>query len=250
MVRFLFGFTKRWVAGDEVRHAINAARNANYQGVKPLLGLLGEGHGDSIKVKRAVNVYKEVLEELQEEKLQGGILLKLSQIGLDLGKGICLSNLLEIAEKAEGRPVWIGLEHPDTDDALNIYLDAYMVHKSIGLSLDSSLERSSSDLKKILRRSGKVMLSKGRHDNIGYNMMRLLFRKGNNFSIHTKDKMLLEEAGALKLRYHKDFEFHFPRGWKDGVKKQLLKDGFAVSEYIPFGKEWLPYSKKKIRGHF
>jgi proline dehydrogenase len=36
-------------------------------------------------------------------------------------------------------------------------------------------------------------------------------------------------------------------GVREELKNELVKTGFIVVDYIPYGKKWLPYSLRRIR---
>jgi proline dehydrogenase len=85
-------------------------------------------------------------------------------------------------------------------------------------------------------------------------LMKTLFEYSNTidriFAIATHDPKLIDEAILLSKKYSTDntkFEFQFLMGIHNEMKGNLLKRGFRVSEYIPYGNQWLPYSIRRIR---
>ena len=77
--------------------------------------------------------------------------------------------------------------------------------------------------------------------------MKLLFKKGNEFGIATHDLNMIEHSVKLSKKYEKKFEFQMLKGIRDELKPDLLKKGFVVSDYIPYGTNWLPYSIRRLK---
>ena len=77
--------------------------------------------------------------------------------------------------------------------------------------------------------------------------MRQRIKKGNEFGIATHDMSMINHAVKLSKKYQRKFEFQMHRGIRDDVKPVLLKKGFVVSDYIPYGTNWLPYSIRRLK---
>ena len=117
------------------------------------------------------------------------------------------------------------------------------------------------DLKMLLEKGAKIRLVKGAYHEKSKNayttrhevddnykkLMRTLFEQGNEFAIATHDSKLIDLATNLSKRYERKFEFQMLKGIRDEIKPILVKSGFLVSEYIPYGTNWLPYSIRRLR---
>jgi proline dehydrogenase len=77
--------------------------------------------------------------------------------------------------------------------------------------------------------------------------MNILFEQGNEFAIATHDSKLIDMAIEWSKKYERKFEFQMLKGIRDELKPILTKSGFVVSEYIPYGTNWLPYSIRRLR---
>ncbi len=77
--------------------------------------------------------------------------------------------------------------------------------------------------------------------------MKKLFKDGNEFGIATHDSVLIKKAMRLSKTYPKKFEFQMLKGIRDEIKDDLVKKKFVVSDYIPYGTNWLPYSFRRIK---
>jgi len=247
----------RWVAGETIDSVIHAAKISNMHGLKTMIHYLGENYRDEQKVGKTVNTYLHLMEHLLREHVISDISVKPTQLGLSLGKGYCLRNLATILDYFP-QTVWIDVESPDQiQDTIDIYLGALKHYDNIAIALEADMRRTRKDLLEILKAGGRVRLVKGAckgffsdEGAIEFNfsrLMRLLFRKSENFAIATNDKELIAEATHLQYRYNKKFEFQFLRGMSRGMKKNLVYKGYSVRDYIPFGKDALPYAWRRFR---
>ena len=253
--------SKRWIAGETIESAVLASRQANNRGMKALLKYTGRPPKDKNLARHALMTCLDILESIYLEKLQAGLTLKPTQLGLGIGKGYCLANMIGIASRAQelGIQVWIDTESPaSAQDTLEIYLETLKHSKDAGITLHADLSRTRKDLLKVLENNGTARLVKGSKgdltdpDDIEHNfsmLMRLLFNKGSGFALETSNQLLLEEACLLAERYSKDFEFHFPRGMKKKLKKSLVNQDYNVTECMPFGSQLLPHVWEHLKTH-
>jgi proline dehydrogenase len=262
--RLFYRIAKRWIAGYTLRDAINSARDANNRKMQALINRLGEHTPDRNLIQRYVEEYLNLLEAIQNEKLLATISIKPSQIGLTADATLYRDNLLKIVAKAEeeGRFVWIDMENsPYTESTIEIYCELLSTHKDLGLCLQANMKRSETDLKDLLPRGGKIRLVKGAYPenrqiafkhgnelNANYlRLMRILFEEAGFFAIGTHDEKMINEAEKLSRKHNANFEFQLLKGIRDDLKSKLIRDGFKVSEYIPYGPEWYNYSKRRMR---
>jgi proline dehydrogenase len=284
--RLLLRMAKKWAAGVDMEDALLAAKNCNAKGQNAILNFLGEDFTQEERINQTVKEYSDLLERLYSDKIEGCISIKLSQLGLSLSYDLCLKSLKVIIARAKkfGIFIWIDMESSKyTDDTLAIYLELVNnYYKNIGVVLQCTLKRSASDLLHLVEVDSKVRLVKGAyqeneetafHSNsqIGANFIKLLeiifgvsssrgyypitnTKVNNNtlmFAIATHDSKLIEYAIQLWKKSRRvgitNFEFQFLRGIRDELKKDLAEKGFRIAEYIPYGREYLYYSIRRLR---
>jgi len=129
------------------------------------------------------------------------------------------------------------------------------------LALQANLKRTEYDLTDLISIGAKIRLVKGAYSEkarIAYKskketdknyvkLMRRLFKDGNEFGIATHDSKIISKAIRLSKAHHKKFEFQMLKGIRDEIKLDLTKKKFVVSDYIPYGINWLPYSFRRIK---
>ena len=281
MERLLMRMVKKWAAGQDMKDALIVAKECNMKGQRAILNYLGEEYIEEEKINRTTEEYSNLLDQLHAHQIDGCISIKPSQLGLCVSYELCLKNLRVLINRAlKSRVfVWIDMESSKyTDDTLMLYLELISYNPEIGVVIQSALRRSASDLLHLFEVSGsKVRLVKGayheneqiafvHHQEVNANYIKLLemlFNRNyiinnNNevkkntlqFAVATHDSKLIEHAIKLSKssKIHiRNFEFEFLKGIRDELKMKLVKEGFRVAEYIPYGDEWLPYSVRRLR---
>ena len=262
MERLLFRVAKKWVAGYGTEKAIGAALDSNHRGMSAILNFLGEETVDVKAVEQTVGEYLMLMDLMHRQKIRGCVSAKPTQLGLAIGYDLCLQNFKRLAAKARelGQFLWVDMESIKfTEDTIAIYLEVLRQYPMTGVAIQSYLRRSASDLLHIIERGGKVRLVKGAYhepeehaftakDQVDANylkLMKMLFESKNFFAIATHDSKMVEEA--VRLGENSKFEFQLLMGIRDELKGDLVKRGFSVAEYIPYGSHWLPYSVRRIR---
>lgn len=264
MEKVLFKIAKQWIAGDTMEDALKSAHQANKNGMGAILNKLGEHTTSKAQVYQTVSDYLTLVSNLRRSKISGGLSIKPTQVGLSISSKECLENLDKIIEKALQSQsfVWIDMESSEhTDNTLKIYLNLFEKYERLGVVIQSNLKRTQDDLKMLLEKGAKIRLVKGAYHEKSRNayttrhevdenykkLMRTLFEQGNEFAIATHDSNLIDLATNLSKRHERKFEFQMLKGIRDEIKPILVKSGFLVSEYIPYGTNWLPYSIRRLR---
>ena len=262
MERLLFRVAKKWVAGYSVDEAITAALDANSRGMSAILNVLGEDVTDARIVEQTMNEYLSLIELMDTKKVKGCVSVKPTQLGLAINHKMCLQNFGRLAARAKdlGQFLWIDMESVKfAEDTIAIYLEVFEKYYMSGVAVQAYLRRSASDLIHILEHGGTVRLVKGAYheseehaftvkEEVDANyskLMKMLFKSKNYFAIATHDSKLIEEA--ILLNKDSKFEFQMLKGIRDDLKSELVAKKFAVSEYIPYGSQWLSYSVRRMR---
>ena len=266
----LFKVSKRWIAGYSNADAISEASKSNQKGMSAILNYLGEGYTQESETDNSVKEYLTLLNLLKTKNVLGSISVKPTQIGLSIGYDVCLENFTKISEKAKqnGFFMWIDIENSNyVEDTLSIYLEVLRKNRDTGVAIQSYLRRSHSDLLHLMENSANLRIVKGAYSeekNEAYQsnneitqnfsaLMKLVLKESSYkgiVAIATHDSKLVDEALALSTKGSermKNLQFQLLKGVRDELKQQLVKKGYEVLEYIPYGEKWLQYSLRRIR---
>jgi len=262
----LLRLAKRWISGVDLDSALADAKKANSRGMRAVVNFLGEEIRDQAIAESHTAEYLRLQQRISEDGIRGFASVKLTQLGLgadDAGAEERFERITANSEKFN-QALWIDMEgSPFTERTLSIYLAALLRHKNLGIVLQAYLRRSESDLPRLLDAGAKVRLVKGAYREsreVVYpsrketsasfsRLMGMLFDRGDGFAIATHDSALVEEARKLAESKHVNFEFEMLKGIRDELKADLVKSGYRVSEYLPYGDRWFAYSKRRITEH-
>ncbi len=262
--KVLFKVARQWIAGDTMEDALKSARQANKNGMSAILNKLGEHVTSKPKVSQTVADYLTLVSNLRRSKVTGGLSIKPTQVGLAISPKECSENLDTIIAQVlqDLSFVWIDMESSEyTDDTFQIYLDLFEKYERLGVVIQANLKRTQKDLAMLLKNGVKIRLVKGAYHENPKNayrtrqdvdgnykkLMTILFEQANEFAIATHDSKLIDAAIDLSKIHERKFEFQMLKGIRDELKPVLIKDGFSVAEYIPYGTNWLPYSIRRLR---
>ena len=264
MEKILFGVAKQWIAGDSINDALDSAFFAYKNGRHAIINKLGEYHTSKTQINKTVKEYQKIMSALRKKKIRGAISVKPTQIGLSISKRECLKNFQTIIKAAIQSHifVWIDMESSEhTDEIIEIYYDLFARYERLGIAIQANLKRTRNDLMDLLEHGAKIRLVKGAYkensriafktkekvDENYKNLMKVLFKKGNEFGIATHDSKMIDLAIRLSKKNHRKFEFQMLKGIRDKLKPELVKKQFVVSDYIPYGTNWLAYSIRRVK---
>ncbi len=263
-----FFLAKRFVAGEDFTQAAPKVRELNEKGISVTLDLLGENVTDRETADTTTGEYRELLTGIREQKLDATISIKLTMLGLDIDTEYCRQNLFTLLDKARelDQFVRIDMEGSDyTQRTLDLFHEARKEYgRHVGIVIQAYLFRSREDVAALVRDNADVRLCKGAYSeprSLAYKSMsdiRAVFKeyaaelmKGTDFTrIATHDDHLIEwtKRFAEENSIPKEkFEFQMLYGLRLSTCEELVKDGYRVRVYVPYGTMWLPYYTRRLR---
>ena len=159
-----YGFARRFVAGETLAEALAASDELCRAGRHVSLNHLGENVSTEAAAREVCASYLEMTEQLHAKNLTGNISIKLTQLGLDLGKDLCASLALSIAKRAAelGRTIEMDMEGSAyTDVTLDIFESVQRETGNCGLAIQAYLHRSEKDIQRLAPLRPKIRLVKG-----------------------------------------------------------------------------------------
>jgi proline dehydrogenase len=256
----------RFVAGEELSEAMAAAQVCNEQGMMVSLDYLGENVATATDAERARDAYLEVFDRIAAEKLNGNVSCKLTQLGLDMSNEFCEGQLLAIVERAAsyGNFLRVDMEGSAyTERTIDVVKAVRAKNAAVGTVIQAYLYRSEKDVQDLLAAGCRMRLCKGaykeppevafpRKDDVDANyvkLMRMLLPSGVYHGIATHDpKMIaatLSAASELEIA-REQFEFQMLYGVRTDLQRKLVRDGYRVRIYIPYGNDWFPYFMRRL----
>jgi proline dehydrogenase len=256
----------RFVAGERLDEALEAATMLNAEGIVAILDLLGEGVTDLAGATHAVEQYEEATDAIAQRGLDSTISIKLSQLGQTVDRDACVANLNEILDHAQSVGVRVEVDMEDSSlvpDTLSLFREAVIKHPETRLAIQAALRRTPLDLEAMASLKPRIRLVKGAYaepmelaqrgkDEIRAQYKYLtdwLFQYGTDPAFGTHDGELIDYArqAAIKAgKSPKDFEIQVLYGIRRDLQLKLTAAGYRVRVYIPFGEAWYPYLTRRM----
>ncbi len=261
-------FASRFVAGESVETAVEAARELNRRKITATLDLLGESITRESEAAQARDTYLQMLDRIAQTGVDANVSLKLTQMGFDISEPACLANMTAILERAKARGSFVRLDMESsayTQRTLDFFFQrlypAYGPH--VGVVIQSCLRRSAADVERLIQERVRVRLCKGAYleppdvafpdkadvDRTYVELMEQLLLRGNYPGLATHDATIIAHARRFSLERGIDparFEFQMLYGVRRDLQDQLRAAGFNVRVYVPFGTQWYPYLMRRL----
>tara|TARA_R100001143_G_scaffold63036_1_gene68207 strand:- start:4686 stop:5597 length:912 start_codon:yes stop_codon:yes gene_type:complete len=262
-----FVMAKRFVAAETFEETVPKIKSINENGIKVTLDLLGENVADKTTADETVEIYLNLLNNINDAGLKSTISIKLTMMGLDINKDYCKKNLFRLLDETQrlNSFVRIDMEGSDyTQDTIDIFKEAFQKYpKHVGIVIQAYLKRTKKDIDELAEIGADIRLCKGAYSepaSIAYQAMpeireafkkyaKVLFDKTSFPRIATHDDELIEwvksytsENGISKDR----FEFQMLYGLREDTMKEFAENGYNARVYVPYGTMWFPYFKRRL----
>jgi proline dehydrogenase len=256
----------RFVAGEALEEAISAARACNEQGMLVSLDYLGENVATTADAQRARDAYLQVFDRIAAEKLHANVSCKLTQLGLDMSAEFCEGLLLSIVERAAAYDNFLRVDMEGSHYAartIDVVKRVRSKNPAIGTVIQAYLYRSEQDVQDLLAYGCRIRLCKGAYkeppevafpkkqdvDANYVKLTRMLLPSGIYNGIATHDPKMI--AATIRCASEKkisksDFEFQMLYGVRTDLQRQLVRDGYRLRIYIPYGQDWFPYFMRRL----
>lgn len=261
--------SSRFVAGTTVDEVLSATAAVNALGMSVSIDNLGENVTNVVEAEQSAALYHEMLDRITEQKLDANVSLKLTHMGLDVDEKLAreiVSKLVAHAARLESF-VRIDMEgSPYTEKTIEVVRELHQRERHagrVGAVIQSYLYRSEGDVEKLCAKHIRIRLCKGAYkeppeiafqkkadvDANFVKLMRILLRSGTYHGIATHDPKMIDATIAFAQREKigaEAFEFQMLYGIRRDLQQQLIREGWRMRVYIPFGTEWYPYMMRRL----
>jgi proline dehydrogenase len=263
--------SSRFVAGTQVEDALRATQTVNKSGPSVSIDNLGENVTNADEARASSQLYHQLLDDIAVQKLNANISLKLTHMGLDVDEKLARDLVTGLVAKAAAMNPWsfvrVDMEgSPYTQRTLDF---VHELHRSpgnqgcVGAVIQSYMRRSESDVENLLAEGIRIRLCKGAYkeppeiafqqksevDANYVKLMKILMKSKVYHGLATHDENIINQAKAFATsqRISRDaFEFQMLYGIRRDLQQGLVRDGWRMRVYIPFGTEWYPYLMRRL----
>jgi len=281
---FAWKAASRFVAGERIEDAIRAVRELNAKGINVTLDHLGEHTSTTDEAEKATDDILTVLNEIDKAGVRANVSIKLTQIGMGLDEETCRQNLVRILERAQQHNNFVRVDIEDTpytDVTISVYqtmLERGFTTKNVGMAIQAYLYRAEADTRGLLEMGTRFRLVKGAYKEPADKAFPRKVDTDANYDLLTKiliDGALKIESNTLsrdgrippipaiashdekRLAFAKQYvekvglpkeaiEFQMLYGIRRDLQEQLVKAGYPVRVYVPFGTHWYPYFMRRL----
>ena len=208
----------------------------------------------------------EIFDRIAQERLHANVSCKLTQLGLDISPDFCEGMVLSIAERAANYDSFLRIDMEGslyTQRTVDLVKRVRAQTPTVGTVIQSYLYRSESDVNDLLSVGCRIRLCKGAYkedvevayprkadvDGNYIRLMRMLLPSGFYHGIATHDPKMIAATirwAAEKQISKDDFEFQMLYGIRTDLQRQLVRDGYRLRIYIPYGRDWFPYVMRRL----
>jgi proline dehydrogenase len=259
----------RFVAGMSVEEALQATVATNAKGMSVSVDNLGENVTNLEEAHHSARLYHEMLDQLAARKLNANVSMKLTHMGLDVDEQAARKIAAELVSHAARIDNFVRIDmegSPYTQKTLDM---VYELHRQpghanhVGAVIQAYLHRSEGDVNDLCAERIRIRLCKGAYkepadiafqdkadvDANFVKLMKILLKSGTYHGIATHDPKMIDATIAFAKAEHiapDQFEFQMLYGVRRDLQEQLVKDGWRMRVYIPFGTEWYPYLMRRL----
>jgi proline dehydrogenase len=262
-------FSRRFVAGTRLEDVVRATQVVNEWGAGVSIDNLGENVTNADEAKHSAALYHQMLDEIQQRRLNANISLKLTHMGLDVSEDLAFRQVTELVDHAVriNNFVRVDMEgSPYTQRTLDFVRGLHREpgHAGrVGTVIQSYLYRSEKDVDELLSERIRIRLCKGAYDepaevafpkkaDVDRNYLKLartLMKSGVFHGLATHDEKIIAELKQFARAENipaSAYEFQMLHGVRRDLQQQLVREGYGLRVYIPFGSEWYPYFMRRL----
>ena len=261
-------FANRFVAGETLETALAAVSRLNAAGITASLDLLGESVHNEAEARAAGQAYVNMLDRIYERKLDANVSVKLTAMGLDISEDLCVATMHKILQRASEYRTFVRIDMESseyTQRTLDLFeqrlYPAY--RENVGIVLQSYLYRTFADVEQANLTKARVRICKGAYqepETVAYpdkkdvdssyiRCMHALMQYGNYPGIATHHEAIIKEAKRFAREHQiapSRFEFQMLYGVRRDLQAQLVREGYRMRVYVPFGTQWYPYLMRRL----
>lgn len=257
---------QRFVAGETIEDTIETVRKMNGNGMGVTLDHLGECVDDAAEARASADFCLETLAGIHEAGVNASLSLKMTQLGLNIGKNLCKEHMREILDYASLHEIWVNIDMEDFGQCqvtLDLFYEFVASYEKVQTVIQSYLYRSEADVEELAKIGASIRIVKGAYKepasvaypdkaDVDTNYKRLLdihLPSPGLTSIATHDehmidyaKQVIQEHGMSECQY----EFQMLYGIRSSLQQQLVQEGYPVRIYVPYGKDWYGYFMRRL----
>jgi proline dehydrogenase len=261
----------RFVAGTQVEDALRVTATVNQSGPSVSVDNLGENITTAEEARASAQLYQELLDQIAERKLNANISLKLTHMGFDVDEKLARDLVAGLVQKAAAMtpPNFVRVDMEGSAYTQGTLDFVHQLHRlpgnqgCVGAVIQSYMRSAEQDVEKLLSHGIRIRLCKGAYkeppeiafqqksevDANYVKLMKVLLNSGIYHGLATHDENIIDQAKSFATHEQisrDSFEFQMLYGIRRDLQQRLVREGWHMRVYIPFGTEWYPYFMRRL----
>jgi proline dehydrogenase len=256
----------RFVAGDTIEKATKVIEDLNKQGLTVTLDYLGEFIEDEQEANEMANNSIKAIEVIGKNQLQSQLSLKLTSMGLDISDDVTLRNMKRILAVAKQHNVFVTIDMEDysrCQSTIDLFKELKKEFNNVGTVLQAYLYRTVKDIEELNELKPNLRLVKGAYkesfkvafpekksvDENYKKIIKMHLLNGNFTAVATHDDAMIEYTKNIVREYSipkEQFEFQMLYGIRPEKQLELVKEGYSMRVYVPYGTDWYGYFMRRL----
>lgn len=258
---------RRFVAGETIDDAMNAARALNQSNMSVTLDYLGESVRNKDEARAAAEMYLQLIQRLVNDQLDANVSLKMTAMGQDIDEAFLDENLGRVLDLAQQNDMFVRFDMESsayTQRTLDYFYRLWNGgRRNIGVVIQSYLRRSAGDIERLNQDGVRVRLCKGAYKepaSVAYpeksdvdanyvKLAQMLLDHGTYPGFATHDENMIRAVREYAWKIRRDpstFEFQMLYGVRRDLQQKLAAAGYRLRVYVPFGEAWYPYLMRRM----
>lgn len=256
----------RFVAGETIEQAVKVIKQLNKKGLAVTVDYLGEFVDNEKEANEMANHCIEAIQAIGREKLNSQLSLKMTSMGLDISDDLVMKNIRRILETAKEHGVFVTIDMEDysrCQKTLDIFKQLKTEYDNVGTVLQAYLYRTAADIEDLKDYHPNLRLVKGAYkespevafpdkkdvDENFKKIIKMHLLNGNYTAVATHDDAIIEYTKQLVKEYNipnSQFEFQMLYGIRPERQEQLVREGYTMRIYVPYGTDWYGYFMRRL----
>lgn len=256
----------RFVAGDSIAKAIESVNKLNQEGKLATLDHLGEFVFTEAEANEAAEMCLQTLDAIHASRAKSNLSLKMTSLGLDINKDLCMKNMKKILERAKEYGNFVRIDMEDFSHCqitIDIFEELRRDYDNVGIVIQAYLYRTEEDLRLLNTLNANLRLVKGAYKespNVAFpdkkdvdenfkKSIKAHLLNGNYTAVASHDEKIIDFTKKFVAEHQVDssqFEFQMLYGICVDLQNKLMKEGYKVRVYVPYGVDWFGYFMRRL----
>ncbi|QQE73856.1 proline dehydrogenase [Brevibacillus composti] len=257
----------RFVSGETIEEAITKVRELNQKGLVCTLDHLGEFVFSTEEANESADYCIKTLEAIHKSGVDCNLSLKMTSLGLDISRELCMNNMRRILQFArEHGNIFVRIDMEDyahKNITLEILHELLEDYSNVGTVIQAYLYDTVADIEALKDKKVNLRLVKGAYKespevaypnkaDVDENYKRIIKQhllNGNYAAVATHDDAIIDYVKKLEKEYNiprTQFEFQMLYGIRTQTQIDLAKEGYKMRVYVPYGNDWYGYFMRRL----